>query len=99
MKLSFAKILSVKSVVTPASEPRNGVAILAQNCTPVATRRNLPGDAEDRHARYIEAAADGVLIISIHLPNGNPQPEPKFTYKLHALRPFPAVANHCRPTR
>jgi hypothetical protein len=31
---------------------------------------------------YIEAAVDGVLITSIYLPNGNPQPGPKFDYKL-----------------
>jgi exodeoxyribonuclease-3 len=42
----------------------------------------LPGDPADRQARYIEAAVSGVLIASIYLPNGNPQPGPKFTYKL-----------------
>jgi exodeoxyribonuclease III len=42
----------------------------------------LPGDADDRQARYIEAAVNGVLITSIYLPNGNPQPGPKFNYKL-----------------
>ena len=60
----------------------NGVAILTRNCTPVVTRRNLPGDTEDRQARYLEAAVNGVLISSIYLPNGNPQPGPKFAYKL-----------------
>jgi exodeoxyribonuclease-3 len=60
----------------------NGVAILARNCAPVVTRRNLPGDTEDRQARYLEAAVNGVLISSIYLPNGNPQPGPKFAYKL-----------------
>lgn len=60
----------------------NGVAILARHCTPVVTRRSVPGAAEDHQARYIEAAVNGVLITSIYLPNGNPQPGPKFTYKL-----------------
>src|SRR5260370_28696523 len=60
----------------------NGVAILARNHTPVLTRANLPGNAEDRQARYIEAAVHGFLITSIYLPNGNPQPGPKFNYKL-----------------
>ncbi len=60
----------------------NGVAILARNATPVLTRRRLPGDASDQQARYIEAAVNGVLIASIYLPNGNPQPGPKFSYKL-----------------
>jgi exodeoxyribonuclease-3 len=65
----------------------NGVAILARNCVPVLTCTSLPGNSEDRNhedhqARYIEAAVQGVLITSIYLPNGNPQPGPKFDYKL-----------------
>src|SRR5258705_894 len=60
----------------------NGVAILARECDPVLTRSSLPGNPEDDQARYIEAAVDGVLIASIYLPNGNPQPGPKFAYKL-----------------
>ena len=46
------------------------------------TRSSLPGNSEDRQARYIEAAVNGVLITSIYLPNGNPLPGPKFDYKL-----------------
>ena len=60
----------------------NGVAILAKGREPVLTRSSLPGNPEDRQARYIEAAVNGVLITSIYLPNGNPQPGPKFNYKL-----------------
>jgi exodeoxyribonuclease III len=60
----------------------NGVAILARDQTPIFTRASLPGPPEDRQARYIEAAVNGVLIASIYLPNGNPQPGPKFQYKL-----------------
>jgi exodeoxyribonuclease-3 len=60
----------------------NGVAILARDREPVLTRSSLPGDADDRQARYIEAAVSGVLVISLYLPNGNPQPGPKFKYKL-----------------
>ena len=60
----------------------NGVAILARDRDPVLTRSSLPGNSEDRQARYIEAAVNGVLIASIYLPNGNPQPGPKFDYKL-----------------
>jgi exodeoxyribonuclease-3 len=48
----------------------------------VLTRTALPGDTTDTQARYIEAAAKGILIASIYLPNGNPQPGPKFAYKL-----------------
>jgi exodeoxyribonuclease-3 len=60
----------------------NGVAILARGYEPVLTRSTLPGDAEDKQARYIEAAVNGILIASLYLPNGNPQPGPKFNYKL-----------------
>jgi exodeoxyribonuclease-3 len=60
----------------------NGVAILARNATPVLTRSDLPGDPDDPQSRYVEAAVGGVLIASIYLPNGNPQPGPKFDYKL-----------------
>jgi len=60
----------------------NGVAILARNAEPVLTRTALPGNREDKEARYIEAAVSGVLVTSIYLPNGNPQPGPKFDYKL-----------------
>ncbi len=58
------------------------MAILSRNCSPVLTRSTLPGSPEDRQARYIEAAVNGVLITSLYLPNGNPQPGPKFDYKL-----------------
>jgi exodeoxyribonuclease-3 len=60
----------------------NGVAILARNAEPVLIRDALPGDAADREARYIEAAVRGIVVTSIYLPNGNPQPGPKFDYKL-----------------
>ena len=60
----------------------NGVAILARGSDPVVTRRSLPGDPADAQARYLEAAVNGVLVASIYLPNGNPQPGPKFEYKL-----------------
>src|SRR5689334_7284680 len=48
----------------------NGVAILARGATPIVTRTELPGDASDIQARYIEAAVDGVLVASIYAPNG-----------------------------
>lgn len=60
----------------------NGVAILSRIGEPVLTRTQLPGDPEDTQARYIEAAVGGILIASIYAPNGNPQPGPKFDYKL-----------------
>ena len=59
----------------------NGVAILSKR-EATETRRGLPGDDTDEHARYLEAEVDGVRVASIYLPNGNPQPGPKFDYKL-----------------
>jgi exodeoxyribonuclease III len=66
----------------------NGVAILARGAAPIVTRRSLPGDPADDQARYIEGAVNGVLIASLYLPNGNPQPGPKFAYKLAWLDRF-----------
>ena len=64
----------------------NGVAILARRVEPVLTRTALPGDRDDHEARYIEAAVNGILVASLYLPNGNPQPGPKFDYKLDWFR-------------
>ena len=52
----------------------------------------LPGDPSDRQSRYIEAAVGGILIASLYLPNGNPQPGPKFDYKLAWFERFIAHA-------
>jgi hypothetical protein len=60
----------------------NGVAILARGAEPVETRRGLPGDPDDTHSRYIEAAIGGMVVGCLYLPNGNPVPGPKFDYKL-----------------
>ena len=60
----------------------NGVAILADGVQPVESHRGLPGDPEDEHARYLEADVFGIRVVCIYLPNGNPQPGPKFDYKL-----------------
>jgi exodeoxyribonuclease-3 len=53
---------------------------------------DLPGDASDRQSRYLEAAVNGVLVASIYAPNGNPQPGPKFDYKLAWLKRLNAHA-------
>jgi exodeoxyribonuclease III len=60
----------------------NGVAILARKVEPVLIRTALPGDRNDSEARYIEGAVRGIVIACLYLPNGNPQPGPKFDYKL-----------------
>jgi len=64
----------------------NGVAILSRLGEPVVTRTALPGDKTDTQSRYIEAAVEGILIGCLYLPNGNPQPGPKFDYKLAWLK-------------
>jgi exodeoxyribonuclease III len=68
--------------VWQAERTWNGVAILAREVEPLVTRTALPGDPKDVQARYIEAAIRGVLVGCLYLPNGNPQPGPKFDYKL-----------------
>ena len=60
----------------------NGVAILAKGCVPIETHRGLPGDPDDSHSRYLEAAVGGILIGCLYLPNGNPVGTAKFAYKL-----------------
>lgn len=60
----------------------NGVAILARGMTPLESRRGLSGDPKDTHSRYLEAAAHGIVVGCLYLPNGNPRPGPKFDYKL-----------------
>jgi len=60
----------------------NGVAILAKGSTPVERQRGLEGEPEDEHSRYLEAEVNGLVIGALYLPNGNPQPGPKFDYKL-----------------
>jgi exodeoxyribonuclease-3 len=59
----------------------NGVAILA--LAPIEdVVCGLPGDETDAQARWIEGSVAGVRFVSLYLPNGNPQPGPKFDYKL-----------------
>lgn len=60
----------------------NGVAVLARGTQPVELRRGLPGDPDDTHSRYLEARVNDVVVGALYLPNGNPQPGPKFDYKL-----------------
>jgi exodeoxyribonuclease III len=69
----------------------NGVAILSRVGEIHETRRGLPGEPDDSHSRYLEAAVNGVLIGNLYLPNGNPRPGPKFDYK---LRWFERLTDH-----
>ncbi len=69
-------------VQTVGQKAYNGVAILSK--TPVTVILNkLPGDDADEQARYLEVeTSDGLRLINIYLPNGNPAPGEKFEYKL-----------------
>ena len=60
----------------------NGVAILARGGEPVERTRKLPGADDDAQSRYLEADIGGIVVACLYLPNGNPQPGPKFDYKL-----------------
>ncbi|EZP47725.1 Exodeoxyribonuclease III [Stenotrophomonas sp. RIT309] len=64
----------------------NGVAILARDAMPIESRRHLPGEPADTQSRYLEAAVHGVVVAALYLPNGNPQPGPKFDYKLRWMQ-------------
>ena len=69
----------------------NGVAMLSRVGEIHETRRGLPGDPDDAHSRYIEAAVCGLIVACLYLPNGNPRPGPKFDYK---LRWFDRLIDH-----
>ena len=72
------------NIETHGQKGFNGVAILSK--LPLEDiSRGLPGDDSDEQARWIEATVVGqsaVRIAGLYLPNGNPQPGPKFDYKL-----------------
>ncbi|QFQ88431.1 exodeoxyribonuclease III [Paracoccus kondratievae] len=72
------------NIETHGQKGFNGVAILSR--LPLENvSRGLPGDDGDEQARYIEATVvgrDALRIAGLYLPNGNPQPGPKFDYKL-----------------
>lgn len=68
----------------------NGVAILSKSpIEDVVTV--LPGEAEDDHARYIEAVIGDVRVASVYVPNGGEVGSDKFQYK---LRWFERLRDH-----
>lgn len=83
------------NVATHGQKSFNGVAILSK--LPLEdVSRGLPGDADDDHARWIEATVVGataaVRLCGLYLPNGNPAPGPKFDYKLAWMQRLKARA-------
>ncbi|MDQ7263104.1 exodeoxyribonuclease III [Paracoccus sp. PS-1] len=72
------------NIETHGQKGFNGVAILSKQPLEDVSR-GLPGDDGDEQARYIEATVVGhraLRVAGLYLPNGNPQPGPKFDYKL-----------------
>jgi exodeoxyribonuclease-3 len=68
--------------ISHGQRAHHGVAILARHAPPRALRRGLPGNGDDREARFLEAEVNGITVASVYLPNGNPVPGPRFDYKL-----------------
>ena len=59
----------------------NGVAVFSK--TPITViNEKLPGDDTDDQARFIDFETNGIRLINIYLPNGNPVGTEKFIYKL-----------------
>lgn len=72
------------NIETHGQKGFNGVAILSKFRLEDVSR-GLPGDDSDEQARWIEATVinqRAIRIAGLYLPNGNPQPGPKFDYKL-----------------
>ena len=59
----------------------NGVAILSRAPIEISSK-TLSGDELDSHARFLEVMIEGLRLVNIYLPNGNPIGSEKFAYKL-----------------
>ena len=59
----------------------NGVAILSRFPVQVISTA-LSGEETDRQARFLEAMIEGIRLVNIYVPNGNPVGTDKFAYKL-----------------
>ena len=83
-------------MATHGQKTFNGVAILAKR--PFEAIIGLPGDPADTQARYLEAVIPtdngAVRLASIYLPNGNPAPGEKYSYKLAFLDRLIVHARH-----
>ena len=63
----------------------NGVAIISKSPIDIELTE-LPGNKDDRQARYIEGFTNGITVAAIYLPNGNPVDTDKYPYKLDFLK-------------
>lgn len=67
--------------LTALQKTYNGVAIISK--APATLIHNaLPGNDADEQARYLEVDYQGLRVINIYLPNGNPVDSEKYPYKL-----------------
>jgi exodeoxyribonuclease III len=74
------KELGYESAFVP-QKTYNGVATLSRHGIETVMTA-LPGDEADAQARYLETTINGLHLINIYLPNGNPVETEKFSYKL-----------------
>src|SRR5437868_5207293 len=69
----------------------NGVAILARGAEPVETRRGLPGDPDDTHSRYIEAAIGGMIVGCLYLAERQSGAWPEIRLQAALVRATPKL--------
>ena len=75
----FKKLGYASAAIT--QKAYNGVAILSRH--PMKTvSTTLAGDESDSHSRFLEVMIDGLRVVNIYLPNGNPVGSENFAYKL-----------------
>src|SRR5260370_4828490 len=73
------KSLGYESVAV-TQKAYNGVAILSRH--PMQTiAKALVGDDSDNHAQFLEVIINGIRVVNIYLPNGNPVGRYKFVAK------------------
>lgn len=78
------------SAVFIGQKSYNGVAVISKK--PVKCEQKALPKMKDEHARFIEVILDGVRLINIYAPNGNPLESEKFSYKLKWLEALYAYA-------
>ncbi len=59
----------------------NGVATLSLHPIEIVSQK-LSGNDDDVQSRYLETIINGIRLINIYLPNGNPVDSEKYPYKL-----------------
>lgn len=81
----FPEISNNYHVLFKGQKAYNGVAILTRTPARLISDR-LEGDESDEQARYLEVEWNGLRLINIYLPNGNPLGTDKFEYKIKWLK-------------